>query len=85
MKTKVIKIGSSRGIKIPSTILDRCGVRNEVEFEIIKSKIIIKSAARIRENWDIAFQKMSKNQDDVLFDNQLIINQTTWDEEEWEW
>ncbi|MDP2209047.1 MAG: AbrB/MazE/SpoVT family DNA-binding domain-containing protein [Bacteroidota bacterium] len=83
MKTKVIKIGSSRGIKIPSTILDRCGLRNEVEFEIIEDKIIIQSAHKIRENWEIAFQKMAKNQDDVLFDKH--INQTTWDEEEWEW
>ena len=34
MKTKLIKIGNSQGIIIPKTIIDQCGIRNQVAIEV---------------------------------------------------
>ncbi len=85
MKAKVVKIGNSRGIRIPKSILDESGVKNEVELEVKDDKIIIKPAAKKRENWEQAFQKMAKNGDDFLLDKSSLTIQTSWDKEEWEW
>ena len=85
MITKVIKIGNSRGIRIPKSIIDQSGIRNEVELEVKGDRIIIKSLSEIRKNWDIAFQKMAKNGDDKILDENSILNQNSWDNEEWTW
>ncbi len=85
MITKVIKIGNSRGIRIPKSIIDQSGIKTEVELEVKDNKIIIKSLSDVRKNWDLAFQKMAENKDDQLLDENSLLNQSTWDDEEWTW
>lgn len=85
MITKVIKIGNSRGIRIPKSIIDQSGIKNEVELEVQDDRIIIKSLSKVRQNWNLAFQKMAENNDDQLLDENLVVNQSSWDDEEWTW
>jgi antitoxin MazE len=85
MKTKVIKIGNSRGIRIPRHILEQSGLKNEVEIEVRDNNIILKSTTRAREDWERAFQKMANNNDDILLDKESVGSLTSWDKEEWEW
>ena len=85
MKTKIVKIGNSRGIRIPKSIIDESGLKSEVELEVINGQIIIKSLFQNRDSWDSAFKKMAKNRDDILLDTNTLAEQSTWDKEEWEW
>ena len=85
MKTKVIKIGNSRGIRIPRHVLEESGLENEVEIEVKDNKIILKPTSKIREDWDSAFEKMAENKDDILMDKESLNNNNSWDKEEWEW
>ncbi len=85
MKTKVVKIGNSRGIRIPKSIIEESGLKSEVELEVINGQIIIKSLFQNRDSWDSAFKKMAKNRDDILLDTNTLAEQSTWDKEEWEW
>jgi len=85
MITKVVKIGNSRGIRIPKSLIEQSGIKNEVELVVKDNSIVIKSLSDIRKNWDLAFQKMSSNGDDVLLDKDSIIGQSSWDDEEWTW
>ena len=85
MKTKIVKIGNSRGVRIPKSFIDESGLKSEVELEVNNGKIIIKPISKARESWDSAFQKMSQNKDDILLDSQDLYGQSSWDDEEWEW
>jgi antitoxin MazE len=85
MKTKVVKIGNSRGIRIPKSLIDQSGLKTEVELEIDHGQIIIRPISRNRDSWEIAFQKMAKNKDDILLDKDSLLGQSKWDKEEWEW
>ena len=85
MKTKIVKIGNSRGIRIPKSFIDESGLQNDVELEIHDGKIIIKPISKARELWEAAFKKMAKSGDDFLLDSEVLHNQSNWDEEEWEW
>ncbi len=85
MKTKVVKIGNSRGIRIPKSLINESGLKNEVELEVSDGQIIIKPISANRESWDTAFKKMAKKQDDILLDHESILSQSSWDQEEWEW
>jgi len=85
MITKVVKIGNSRGIRIPKSLIDESGLKSEVDLEVIDGQIIIKSISQSRKSWDSAFKKMAKNKDDILLDSATLAQQSTWDKEEWEW
>ena len=85
MKAKIVKIGNSRGIRIPKSLIEDSGISGEVELEVDDDTIIIKPVSKNRESWDAAFQKMAENTDDVLLDAEILVDQTKWDEEEWEW
>lgn len=85
MKTKVIKIGNSKGVRIPRHILEQSGLKNEVEIEVKDNSIILKPTIRAREDWEIAFQEMAKNNDDILLNKESLGDLTSWDKEEWEW
>ena len=85
MITKVIRIGNSRGIRIPKSVIEQSGINNEVELEVKNDRIIIKSVSSKRQNWDSAFKEMAKNKDDILLDENSLSKQNTWDKEEWVW
>lgn len=84
MRAKVIKIGNSRGIRIPKSIIEQSGLNDEVELEVRNNQIIIKSiSTNKRENWDLLFKKMAQNKDDILLDADALAGQTIWDNNEW--
>lgn len=85
MITKVIKIGNSRGIRIPKSMIDQSGIQDEVELEIQEDRIIIKTLPEIRKNWSWAFKKMSELKDDHLLDKEALNRQSSWDNKEWNW
>lgn len=85
MVTKIIKIGNSKGIRIPRIILDQIGLVEEVELEVKDKQLVIRPGKRPRENWDEAFRSMAENSDDQLLDAESLATQSRWDEEEWEW
>lgn len=66
-------IGNSRDIRIPKSLIDESGLKNEVELEINEGQIIIRPVSKNRESWDEGFQRMAKNNDDVLLDSETLI------------
>lgn len=82
MKTRIITIGNSRGIRIPKPLLEQTGLEGEVELEVRDRHIIIHPANHAREGWAAAFEAMAVTNDDALLDSEVATN---WDEEDWEW
>jgi antitoxin MazE len=84
MRTRIVKIGNSRGVRIPKVLLEHVRLSEHVEIEVRNEQIVIRSANHPRDGWDEAFRRMSLNGDDVLPDWQAA-SLTTWDEDEWQW
>lgn len=85
MKTQVIKIGNSKGIRIPKSILEHSGLGKEVDIEVREDELIIRPINTPRKGWSEAFRLMSKQSDDALLDINDLSIKNRWDEEEWEW
>ena len=68
LKTKLIKIGNSRGIRIPKYILELLNIDEEIELIIDEEakELHIRPKTAPRAHWDEAFKKMHENQDDTL-------------------
>lgn len=84
MRTRVVKIGNSQGVRIPKLLLERSNLPEEVEIEAQDDRIIIRSAKQPRQGWEEAFRAMAERGDDKLLDENLT-GQTHWDEDEWQW
>lgn len=83
MKAEIIKIGNSKGIRIPKPILESCGFEGAVELEVEKGRLVISARHQVRENWSEAFRQMNEAGDDLA----LIPEDSSseWDETEWQW
>ena len=84
MKSRIAKIGNSRGIRIPKPLIEQTGITEEVEIEVIGNTLVIRSAHAPRSGWGDAFHSMAAAGDDNLLDPEAV-QISSWDEEEWEW
>jgi antitoxin MazE len=84
IKTSVIRIGNSRGIRIPKAILEQCNLEGDVELEARGDHIVVRSTAKPRAGWDEAFQTMADRGDDTMLDGDALV-ETSWERDEWEW
>lgn len=82
VKTKIIKIGNSQGVRIPKTLLQQARLGEEVELEIQEGKLLIKPANSPRAGWETAFERAAQAGSDGLL---LPEFENEWDETDWEW
>ena len=66
MKVNVVRIGNSRGIRIPKTILDQCRVTDAMELEVQGNQLLLRPVRGPRAGWDDAFRRMHQQGDDQL-------------------
>jgi antitoxin MazE len=85
MKTQIVRIGNSQGIRIPKPFLEQSGIGKEVDIEVQGNQIVLRSLRRTREGWEEAFREMARRGDDGLLDEESLLTQSSWDEQEWQW
>jgi antitoxin MazE len=84
MKTRIVRIGNSQGIRIPKPLLEQTGLCGEVEISAADDSLVIRPARKPRADWAAAFQEMARRGDDALLD-EVAPSLSRWDEGEWEW
>jgi antitoxin MazE len=84
MKTRIVRIGNSQGIRIPKPLIEQTGLSGEVDISVHKDTLVIRRAAKPRQGWAEAFAALASAEDDPeLEDFRNIANE--FDEKEWEW
>lgn len=84
MRTNIIRIGNSQGVRIPKVLLEQSRLGTEVELEVENEMIVIRSVNRSREGWAEKFRLMSESGDDKIILEDLS-GETEWEKDEWEW
>ena len=85
MKTRIVNIGNSQGVRIPKPLLEQTGLHGEVEITAENTSLVIRPVRRPREGWAAAFKEMAERGDDALLDITVANSLSGWDENEWEW
>jgi antitoxin MazE len=86
MKAKIIKIGNSKGIRLPKAVVEQCDFKDEVSLLVKENKLIITSHKKPRQGWAEAYKKILKEQKVLTDDLKDFRDFTTeWEENEWEW
>lgn len=81
-RTKLIKIGNSRGIRIPKAVVERLNLTDDIEMIVKEDHLELRPGRKPREGWSDAFREMAQHADDRLMDEPVA---TKWDNEEWNW
>ena len=84
MKTKIVRIGNSRGIRIPKPLIAQAGIQDEVEISLEENRLVITPANHPRADWEEEFRAMAARGDDAMPGGAGSTG-VEWDEEEWEW
>lgn len=84
VKTRIVKIGNSQGIRIPKLLLEQADFGDEVELELQEDLLVVRPAQKPRHDWEQAFKVMAERGDDYLLDGEPLSS-TDWEEGGWEW
>jgi antitoxin MazE len=79
VRTKLIKIGNSRGVRLAKPLLEVAGLADEVEIEAAPGVLTIRPSAHPRAGWAEAASSFKPER---LIDE---MSPTRFDEEEWSW
>ena len=80
IKTRIVKVGNSQGVRIPKLLLEQANLGEDVELEVQEGQIVIRPQRSLRYDWDRQFKLMAERGDDKLLDE--LEPATLWDEEE---
>jgi len=83
-RVRLVKMGKSRGIRLPQQFLDQADLDEEVELEVQDDQVVVRLVPRPRRNWERQFDGMTTRGDDRLLDSKAF-SLTGWDEEKWVW
>ena len=83
MKSELIRIGNSRGIRIPKPLIEQCGLGDTVELRVDNNCLVISPGHRPRHDWGEAFRAAgSGDRDEFLLEGAAPND---FDREEWRW
>ncbi len=82
MRTRLVRIGNSRGVRLPKPLIEEAGLTEVVELHVRNGAIVIARAAAPRSGWAEAAKRLRQRGGDLLLDPPTP---TRFDEKKWEW
>jgi antitoxin MazE len=83
VKTGLIRIGNSRGVRIPKPFIAECGLGESVDLQVENGRLIVSSERRPREGWAEAFNAAGSAENDELLLEPAAPSD--FDQKEWRW
>lgn len=84
MRLKIVRIGNSRGVRLPAAVLQQAGLEDEADLQVVDGAVVLRRPRRAREGWDAAFAAYVAEgaEEDLLGP---ASSTPEWDAEEWTW
>ena len=82
MKARLVRIGNSRGVRLPKPLIEEAGLKEEVQLLVRDGAVIITSSIRPRSGWAEAARRIREQDQDRLLDEPTP---TEFDRKEWRW
>ncbi len=80
--TRIVRIGNSRGIRVPKLLLEQAALPDEVEIHAEAGRLVVTAAKAPRAGWAEAAKAMHTADDDAMVDAPLP---TRFDRTDWKW
>lgn len=82
MKTRLVRMGNARGVRLPKALIEQAGLADDVELQLRGNTIVIAALPAPRSGWAEAARTLHESNRDRLLDPPLM---TRFDDLEWEW
>ena len=82
MKAKLVRMGNSRGIRLPKPLIEQAHLTDEVELEVRGNTVVIVAQGRPRDGWAAAARALHAAGGDLLPE---APTSNRFDETEWHW
>lgn len=82
MKAQIVRIGNSRGIRLPKVLIEEAQLETDVELQAEPGRIVIRRTTQPRAGWAAAARRMREKDEDRLLDKPTA---TRFDQKEWTW
>ena len=82
VKTRIVRIGNSRGIRAPKALPEQAQLPEDVELLAEHGRLLVRAARGPRAGWAAAAKAMHAGADDQLLDGPT---RTRFDEKDWQW
>ncbi len=82
MKSRLIRIGNSRGVRLPKPLIEEAGLQEEIEIEVREGTVVITPLSLPRDGWAEAARLLREREEDHLRDEPTA---TQFDRKEWRW
>jgi len=82
MKARIVRIGNSRGVRLPKPLIEQAGLGEEVELHVQEGAIVIRTATQPRAGWAEAARRLAVEQGAGLLDEPTP---TRFDTIPWKW
>lgn len=82
MRTRIVRIGNSQGIRLPRPLIDQAGLDEDVILRVSPGRIIIEAARKPRQGWEEEAKAAHEAGEDCLQDEPVA---TEFDRTEWQW
>jgi antitoxin MazE len=83
MRTKLVRIGNSRGIRIPKPIIEQCGFGRTVALRVEDCCLVIAPGRLPRQGWEETLRAAGPAAADELL--LQIVPRNQFDRDEWKW
>ena len=81
MKTRIVRIGNSRGVRLPKPLIEQAGLGEEVELRVQEGAIVIQATVQPRAGWAEAARRLAEAEAGQLDD----VISTRFDRTDWQW
>jgi antitoxin MazE len=82
MKARLVRIGNSRGVRLPKALIEQAGLTDEVDVSLQDGAVVIRSNAHPRAGWATSAAALRAAGEDQLLDEPEA---TRFDATEWRW
>jgi antitoxin MazE len=82
VKTRIVRIGNSQGIRLPKLLLEQAQLPVDVEVRAEPGRLLVRAAQGRRDGWAEAARAMRARHQDGLLDEPA---RTAFEVEEWAW
>jgi antitoxin MazE len=66
MHASLVKIGNSRGVRLPKTVIEAAGLKDDLDLDVRDGAVIVRNAKTLRDGWaDAAAACHAAGQDDL--------------------
>ena len=73
MHAKLIRIGNSRGVRLPEAMIEAAHLQHDLDLEVVNESVIIRSRRQTRRGWSEAAAICRQRNEDRLDDWDSVL------------